>query len=81
MACRPPRAVMMSTVASSSRLPVKKLGAKPGSLGAYTGEELGIPTITMELPAAASNLSEDALWERYGQAMIVGITYSLPASK
>ncbi|HNY79783.1 MAG: DUF2817 domain-containing protein [Sedimentisphaerales bacterium] len=76
-----PGKALAAAVASSSRLPVKKLGAKPGSLGAYTGEELGIPTITMELPAAASNLSEDALWERYGQAMIVGITYSLPASK
>lgn len=72
---------LAAAIASSCRLPVKKLGAKPGSLGAYTGEELGIPTITMELPAAASNLSEDALWERYGQAMIVGITHSLPASK
>ena len=76
-----PGKALAAAIASSCRLPVKKLGARPGSLGAYTGEELGIPTITMELPSAASNLSEDALWERYGQAMIVGITHSLPASK
>lgn len=76
-----PGKALAAAMASSCRLPVKKLGARPGSLGAYTGEERGIPTITVEMPSAASNLSEDALWDRYGQAMITGITYSLPASK
>ncbi|HPC95937.1 MAG TPA: DUF2817 domain-containing protein [Sedimentisphaerales bacterium] len=76
-----PGKALAAAIASSCRLPVKKLGARPGSLGAYTGEELGIPTITLELPSTASSLSEDALWERYGQAMIVGITHSVPASK
>ncbi len=76
-----PGKALAAAIAAACRLPVKKLGAMPGSLGSYTGEELGIPTITVELPAAATNLSEDALWARYGQAMIVGITYSLPASK
>ncbi len=76
-----PGKALAAAVAAACRLPVKKLGAMPGSLGSYTGEELGIATITVELPSAASNLSEDALWDRYGQAMIVGITHSVPASK
>lgn len=76
-----PGKALAAAIAAACRLPVKKLGAMPGSLGSYTGEELGIPTITVELPADATNLSDDALWDRYGQAMIVGITYSLPASR
>ncbi len=63
------------------RIPVKKLGARPGSLGSYSGEELGIPTITVELPAAAMRQSKAQLWNLYGPAMTAGITYSMPASK
>ncbi len=57
-------------------LPVKKLGARPGSLGSYTGEDLKIPTITVELPRSASELSDDLLWKQYGPMMVAGITYS-----
>ncbi|MBN1359985.1 MAG: DUF2817 domain-containing protein [Sedimentisphaerales bacterium] len=63
------------------RLPVKKLGARPGSLGSYSGEHLGIPTVTLELPAGATGLDEARLWSLYGPAMTAAITYSLPASK
>ena len=66
---------------SECALPVKKLGARPGSLGSYTGEGLGIPTITMEMPAAASDLSEAALWKRYGQAVMAAVTHPVQASK
>lgn len=76
-----PGQALAAAIASSCRLPVKKLGARPGSLGAYTGEELGIPTITVEMPAAASSLSEDALWTRYGRAMIDGVTHPIAVSK
>lgn len=76
-----PGHALAAAMASACRLPVKKLGARAGSLGAYTGEELGIPTITFEMPSAASNLSEDDLWNQYGQAMIMGITHIVPASK
>jgi hypothetical protein len=61
--------------------PYRSHRASSLKLGAYTGEELGIPTITMEMPSAASNLSDDALWDRYGPSLIVGITHALPASK
>ena len=72
---------MAARIAGYCKLPVKKLGARPGSLGSYTGEELGIPTITMELPKAASKLSKQALWDRYGPAVLAAITYPQQASK
>ena len=56
-------------------LPLKKLGAKPGSLGSYTGETLGIATITLELPAEASKLSEQALWTKYGRTLLAAILF------
>jgi len=60
-------------------LPVKKLGARPGSLGSYTGEDLKIPTITMELPRSASELDEALLWKQYGPAVLAAVTYSQAA--
>ena len=68
-------------IAKHCLLPVKKLGARPGSLGSFSGEQLGIPTITVELPAAAGALNEAQLWNKYGPAMTAAITYSQPASK
>ncbi len=56
-------------------LPLKKLGAKPGSLGSYTGETLGIATITIELPAEASKLSEQALWDKYGRTLLAAVRF------
>ncbi len=57
-------------------LPVRKLGARPGSLGAYAGDTLGIPIITMELPSHASYWSQDALWQHYGKSLLAAIFYS-----
>lgn len=56
-------------------LPVKKLGARPGSFGAYAGETLGIPIITLELERADDYLSAEQLWERYGMALMATITF------
>jgi len=72
---------LASHIAQYCRLPVKKLGARPGSLGSYSGEELGIPTVTVELPAAATRLGKAQLWDRYGPAVTAAVTYSVPASK
>jgi protein MpaA len=74
-----PGRALATRIAQNCDLPIKKLGAKPGSLGAYTGETLGIPTITLELPPAASNMSETALWEHYGRALLAAIAYPQPA--
>jgi protein MpaA len=56
-------------------LPVRKLGAKPGSLGSYAGETLGIPIITFELPRGASELSLELLWSKYGNTLLAAILY------
>jgi len=56
-------------------LPVKKLGAKPGSLGSYAGVDLGIPIITFEMKENDSKLDSETLWRRYGRALISTIVY------
>jgi protein MpaA len=76
-----PAKALAIRMATYCPLPVKKLGARPGSLGSYTGEELGIPTITMEFPAAASRLAKEALWGQYGQAVLSAVTYDQRISK
>ena len=56
-------------------LPVKKLGARPGSLGSYAGLALGIPIITLELPRNEELLDSNTLFQRYAAALIAAITY------
>ena len=59
-------------------LPVKRIGSQPGSLGSHVGVELGIPIITLELPASASSLDDDALWQAYGNCLLAAIVYPEP---
>lgn len=59
-------------------LPVEKLGALPGSLGSYAGEELGIPIITFEMRENDSNLNTQLLWQKYGKALLAAIIYPNP---
>ncbi len=66
---------MSDAMSESHRLPVKKLGAYPGSLGSFAGVDLGIPIITVELPAAAHRLNETELWLRYGVMLVAAIEY------
>ncbi len=56
-------------------LPVKKLGARPGSLGSYAGVTLGIPIVTFEMTQADSQLDSQALWRKYGKALLAAIVY------
>jgi len=58
-----------------SELPVKKLGGRPGSLGSFAGESLGIPIITLELPPNEERLSPDALWARHGRMLMAAVTF------
>ncbi len=62
-------------MADACHLPVKKLGARPGSLGSYAGETLGIPIITFEMERGDSQLNAGQLWQRYGKALLAAITY------
>ena len=70
-----PGQAIAARMAQDCDLPVKKLGARPGSLGSYTGETLGIPTITMELPPEAVKMTDLVLWEKYGKALLAAILY------
>jgi protein MpaA len=70
-----PGEAIAARMAQECDLPVKKLGARPGSLGSYTGEVLKIPTITVELPPEASKMSDGVLWQKYGKALIAAILY------
>jgi murein peptide amidase A len=56
-------------------LPLRRLGAKPGSLGSYAGEDLSIPTVTVELPASVEYMSVRELWERFGDLLLSAIHY------
>lgn len=70
-----PGAELAERIAQSTGLPVRKLGARPGSLGSFAGEDHGIPTITLELPRGATRWSDAELWDRYGHALLIAIRY------
>lgn len=70
-----PARALATRMAQYCDLPIKKLGARPGSLGAHTGEELKIPTITFEMPETASQLDGATLWRQYGKALLAAIMY------
>jgi protein MpaA len=67
------------SMASRTDLPVKKLGSRPGSLGSYAGETLGIPIITVEFPREADHWDRNQMWTKYGAMITSAVTYSLPA--
>ncbi|TFG50528.1 MAG: hypothetical protein E4H40_01170, partial [Candidatus Brocadiia bacterium] len=62
-------------MAQYSNLPIKKLGALPGSLGSYAGLQLKIPIITLELPENASAIPTQKLWEIYGNTLLAAVIY------
>ena len=68
-----PAQALAAAVARASGLPIKKLGARPGSLGSYAGVENGIAVVTVELPNGASNLTAAQVWARYGGAMMAAV--------
>jgi protein MpaA len=70
-----PGYAIASRMAQYCNLPVKKIGAKPGSLGSYAGLTLGIPIITLELSQSDSGLGSESLWQRYGKALLAAIAY------
>ncbi len=59
---------LANRVSKRAGLPVKQLGARPGSLGSYAGVEQQIPTITLELPGDRDGWAVS--WERMGPALL-----------
>lgn len=66
---------LANRMARHCELPVRKIGAKPGSLGSYAGLNCGIPIITFEMTQTDSSLGSEALWQKYGFALLTAITY------
>ncbi len=59
------------------QLPFRKLGTRPGSMGAYVGNELNIPIITLELPQGIEKYSDKWLWNRYEQCLLTAVNFKL----
>ena len=70
-----PGKALAERMAQYCSLPVKKLGAQPGSLGSYAGETLGIPIITLELPWRHGGFNSKHLWDKYGAALVTAVVY------
>ena len=68
-----PAEALAKRVADACDLPVKKLGARPGSLGSWAGVDREIPVITFELPGGMQGVSAEDLWSRYGRAMVAAL--------
>lgn len=60
-------------------LPVRKLGTRPGSLGAWAGEDLGIAIVTLELPRDARDQDPEKLWNLYGKTLIEAVLFRPPS--
>ena len=52
-------------------------GFFPGSLGNYSGQELGIPTITLELPTANPAKAKE-YWQHFQKGIETVVTYQVP---
>lgn len=60
-----------------SKLRAVSGGFYPGSLGNYGGQELGIPTLTLELPSANSRKAE-AYWKQFREGIQSMINFQVP---
>jgi protein MpaA len=69
-----PGKILAQRMALWCPLPIQKIGALPGSLGSWAGETKGIPTITFEMKAEDTLLTQDQLWAKYGKAVLDFLT-------
>ena len=59
------------------KVKAKSTGFFPGSLGNYSGQELGIPTITLELPTARAEKAIE-YWNQLKKGIFTVVTYVVP---
>jgi len=62
-------------MADTGGLELRRLGGRPGSLGSYAGKQLGIPVITVELPAGLKRKSPEELFGRFGPMLVQAIIW------
>ncbi len=70
-----PAAELAAAMGLHTNLPVKRIGSRPGSLGSYAGLTLSTPIITFELPATATAMDRDSLWDAYGRSLLAAIRF------
>jgi protein MpaA len=63
-----------------NRIRAKSTGFFPGSLGNYAGQDLGIPTITLELPTASANKAAE-YWKIFQKGIATVVSYQVPTKK
>ncbi len=61
------------------RLKARSSGYFTGSLGNYAGQQLGIPTLTLELPSADSRKAEQ-YWKQFSQGIQTMIQFKVPSN-
>ena len=61
-------------MSEKSGLPIKKLGVRSGSLGAYVQKKY--PLITLEMKFSDHEKPMEYIWTRYGEALISAISYT-----
>lgn len=68
-----PAVELAERLSAKCNLPVRELGAKPGSLGSYAGEDLNIPIITVEMTKQDSKKTARQLWQDYKELLFEAI--------
>lgn len=74
-----PKDYIQKCVQLRNRLKAVSGGFYPGSLGNYAGRELGIPTLTLELPSANPAAAEK-YWRTFSQGIHTMIRFVVPAA-
>lgn len=72
-----PREYVQECLKLRKRLKAISTGFFPGSLGNYAGQEMGIPTLTLELPTANPRMAA-AYWSRFKEGIDTMIEFIVP---
>lgn len=72
-----PQDYVQECVKLRTKLKATAGGFYPGSLGNFAGQEMGIPTITLELPSAQAKKSEQ-YWRQFEQGIRTMIEFQMP---
>jgi protein MpaA len=72
-----PRDYIRDCLKLRAQLKAVSTGFFPGSLGNYAGRELGIPTLTLELPSADFKKAE-AYWKNFSKGIRTMIEFAMP---
>jgi murein peptide amidase A len=70
-----PADAIAGRLAAKCKLPIRKLGARPGSFGSYAGQTLNIPIITIELSEEDVKKNAKELLDDYKDMLIEAISF------